>query len=269
MKKDGGKELPPKPGQRRSRRGISPLYTIRPGPQPPYRYFRALPRTRLSNTPAPDRRVRRVERVHHRLRQSAAPSTQPAHTHLDIQLPHLHQKRPDPLVVLAFVQQHKLHVCTPSSSCRSKTVFLTAWGDERRHRPFIELVYRFQIPATPSLHARPTARITHIVFSLRITSSITSSPAFAIIWITWRSCPPPTRTEPPLVVCVALDAPDSAVRVPANADVDHVGRFDANGTSHWGQASLTDGSNCREAYPMATTETSDATMIWETGTSRR
>lgn len=43
--------MPPKPGQRRSRRGISPLYTIRPGPQPPYRYFRALPRTRLSNTP--------------------------------------------------------------------------------------------------------------------------------------------------------------------------------------------------------------------------
>lgn len=29
--------------------------------------------------------------------------------------------------------------------------------------------------------------------------------------------------------CVALDAPDSAVSVPANADVDQVGRFDARG----------------------------------------
>lgn len=29
--------------------------------------------------------------------------------------------------------------------------------------------------------------------------------------------------------CVALDAPESAVRVPANADVDHVGRFAARG----------------------------------------
>ena len=29
--------------------------------------------------------------------------------------------------------------------------------------------------------------------------------------------------------CVVLDAPDSAVRVPANADVDHVGRLDDNG----------------------------------------
>ena len=220
--------MPPKPGQRRSRGGISPLYTILPGPQPPYRYFRALPRTRLSNTPL---RIA-VCAVWNGFTIVCASQQRPSHsqhTHLDVQLPHLHQKRPDPLVVLAFVQQHKLHVCTPSSSCRSKTVFLTAWGDERRHRPFIELVYRFQIPATPSLHARPTARITHIVFYLRMTSSITSSPAFAIIWITWRSCPPPTRTEPPLVVCVALDAPDSAVRVPANADVDHVGRFDANG----------------------------------------
>jgi hypothetical protein len=31
------------------------------------------------------------------------------------------------------------------------------------------------------------------------------------------------------VCCVALDAPDSAVRVPANALVDHVGKFDAKG----------------------------------------
>lgn len=29
--------------------------------------------------------------------------------------------------------------------------------------------------------------------------------------------------------CVALDAPDSAVSVPANADVDQVGRLDARG----------------------------------------
>ena len=50
--------------------------------------------------------------------------------------------------------------------------------------------------------------------------------AFAIIWITWRSCPPPIRTPPPAAfVCATLDAPDSAVNVPANALVDHEGRF--------------------------------------------
>jgi hypothetical protein len=77
--------------------------------------------------------------------------------------------------------------------------------------------------------SHPTARRTHIVGSLYITSSITSRPAFAIICITCRSCPPPIRTAPPLVCCVALDAPESAVSVPANADVDHVGKFDARG----------------------------------------
>ena len=229
--REKGTKLPPKPG--RGHHSSSHLCTnLNTDPGHPLLLLQVFPRTRphpAVKHPAPYHCVRRLEGVQHRLRQSARVLARRLHTHLHVQLPHLHKERPDPLVVLAFVQQHKLHVCTPSSSCRSKTVFLTAWGDERRHRPFIELVYRFQIPATPSLHARPTARITHIVFSLRMTSSITSSPAFAIIWITWRSCPPPTRTEPPLVVCVALDAPDSAVRVPANADVDHVGRFDANG----------------------------------------
>ena len=109
MKKDGGKELPPKPGQRRSRGGISPLYTILPGPQPPYRYFRALPRTRLSNTPL---RIA-VCAVWNGFTIVCASQQRPSHsqhTHLDVQLPHLHQKRPDPLVVLRLVQQHELHI---------------------------------------------------------------------------------------------------------------------------------------------------------------
>ena len=29
--------------------------------------------------------------------------------------------------------------------------------------------------------------------------------------------------------CWTLDAPESAINVPANADVDHVGKFDDNG----------------------------------------
>jgi hypothetical protein len=47
--------------------------------------------------------------------------------------------------------------------------------------------------------------------------------------MTCLSCPAPTRIAPPLVCCVALDAPDNAVSVPANALVDHVGRLDARG----------------------------------------
>lgn len=37
------------------------------------------------------------------------------------------------------------------------------------------------------------------------------------------------RTAPPAAWCVALVAPDNAVRVPANADVDQVGRLDESG----------------------------------------
>jgi hypothetical protein len=65
--------------------------------------------------------------------------------------------------------------------------------------------------------------------SLRITSSITSRLALAIIWMTCRSWPPPTRTPPLDVVCAVLEAPDKAVSVPANAEVDHDGRLDDNG----------------------------------------
>ena len=72
---------------------------------------------------------------------------------------------------------------------------------------------------------------TDINGSLRITSSITSRLAFAIIWMTCRSLPPPMRTPPPDMWCdcAALDAPESAVRVPANAEVDQLGRLDARG----------------------------------------
>ena len=70
---------------------------------------------------------------------------------------------------------------------------------------------------------------THIRGSLRATSSMMSRLALAIIWMTCGSWPPPIRSAPPEVCWVALDAPERAVRVPANADVDHVGKFEAKG----------------------------------------
>ena len=66
-------------------------------------------------------------------------------------------------------------------------------------------------------------------FSFRITSSTTSRLALAIICMTCRSWPPPILDPPPAPCCPALDAPDNAVNVPANAEVDQVGRFDESG----------------------------------------
>jgi len=108
-------------------------------------------------------------------------------------------------------------------------IVLTARRHKRRHCPFIELVYRLQIPACTVIYFLIYRTSTYIRFCLCISSSTTSRLAFAIICITWRSCPPPTRTAPPVVCCVALDAPESAVSVPANALVDQVGRFEASG----------------------------------------
>jgi hypothetical protein len=69
-----------------------------------------------------------------------------------------------------------------------------------------------------------------MLLSRRTTSSTMSRLAFAIIWITCRSCPPPIRTPPPCVlICATLDAPDNAVSVPAKAVVDHEGRFADSG----------------------------------------
>ena len=112
--------------------------------------------------------------------------------------------------------------------------FLTSWRNKCRHRPFIELVHWLEIPVSrvPNHHypiGYLHAATTHIVFSLRITSSITSKLALAIIWMTCLSCPPPMRTDPPVVCWGALEAPDNAVSVPAKADVDHVGKFAASG----------------------------------------
>jgi hypothetical protein len=113
-----------------------------------------------------------------------------------------------------------------------KPIFRTSRRNKRRHRPFIKLIYRLEIPIKSSTFKRCYSAIqqcTHIVFSLRITSSITSRLALAIIWMTCLSCPPPIRTEPPVVCWGALEAPDNAVSVPAKADVDHVGRLAARG----------------------------------------
>lgn len=112
-----------------------------------------------------------------------------------------------------------------------KPISLTSWRNKCGHRPFIELVYRLEIPVFNHCYRviLATQKCTHIVFSLRITSSITSRLALAIIWMTCLSCPPPIRTEPPVVCWGALEAPDNAVSVPAKADVDHVGRLAARG----------------------------------------
>lgn len=71
--------------------------------------------------------------------------------------------------------------------------------------------------------------------SLLITSSTTSKLAFAIICTTCLSCPPPTTFPPPppvllLPACwVEEEAPERAVRVPAKAEVDQVGRLEERG----------------------------------------
>jgi hypothetical protein len=69
---------------------------------------------------------------------------------------------------------------------------------------------------------------TYIALSFLMTSSMTSKLAFAIICITWRSCPAPILTLPPCPWDV-LDAPERAVNVPAKADVDQLGRFAERG----------------------------------------
>lgn len=142
------------------------------------------------------------------------------------------QEPPDSLLVLGLVQQNKFRVCANVQCSPSRRHRLTPGRDERRHRPFVELVHRSQVPATASVvWVQPSQRPPYIALSFRIKSSITSRLAFAIIWITWRSCPPPILAPPPCTWCdcVALEAPDNAVSVPANADVDQLGRFDDSG----------------------------------------
>ena len=175
--------------------------------------------------------MRRVERVQHRLQS------------VSIAIPGC----PMPLTFTYSSQTSVKNCRIPSSffpSCRSTnfmsahpsessivtmyTAFLTAWSDECRNSPFIEFIHRFQVPAPSSTQLTSFHITTYIVFSFLITSSIISRLAFAIIWMTWRSCPPPRRT-PPAVCCVVLDAPESAVSVPANAEVDQFGRFADNG----------------------------------------
>lgn len=71
-----------------------------------------------------------------------------------------------------------------------------------------------------------------MTLSFRITSSIASRLAFAIICMTCLlSCPPPILAAPPCPCCawLALAAPDKALNVPANAEVDQLGRFEARG----------------------------------------
>lgn len=58
---------------------------------------------------------------------------------------------------------------------------------------------------------------------------MTSRLAFATIWMTWRSFPPPTFALPCAFACAALGAPDNADNVPAKAEVDQLGRLEARG----------------------------------------
>ena len=73
---------------------------------------------------------------------------------------------------------------------------------------------------------------TYIAPSLRITSSTTSKLAFATICITCLSPPPraAAAAAPPTPRLYAGEvAPESAFRVPANAEVDQDGKFEASG----------------------------------------
>jgi hypothetical protein len=57
--------------------------------------------------------------------------------------------------------------------------------------------------------------------------------------MTWRSCPAPIFVPPPCELgWVAADAPDSAVKVPANADVDQLGKLAASGDATEGTGLL-------------------------------
>jgi hypothetical protein len=65
---------------------------------------------------------------------------------------------------------------------------LTSRCNKRRHYPFVEFINAFQIPGQPVVNVAPNLHCsTDMTFSLRITSSITSRLALAIIWITCRS----------------------------------------------------------------------------------
>ena len=64
---------------------------------------RTRPHSPVKDT-APDRRVRSMERIQHRLCPvSHAKDRDDGHTHLDVEFPDLVQKPPDPLLVLRFV----------------------------------------------------------------------------------------------------------------------------------------------------------------------
>lgn len=74
--------------------------------------------------------------------------------HLDVQLPNLIEERLDPVVVACFVQQHELHIWTDQRQRLPRTFkdeLLTSRRHERRHSPFIKLVYGFQVPVTESV----------------------------------------------------------------------------------------------------------------------
>lgn len=110
---------------------------------------------------------------------------------------------------------------------------LTSRRYERRHRPLVEFVHRFQIPRRQSvtLFCSAESRQAHMALFSRIVSSTASKLALAIIWTTARSVPLPICLCPAAVApgCMTDDAPESAVSVPANADVLHVGKFDERG----------------------------------------
>ena len=68
---------------------------------------------------------------------------------LYIQLPDVHEERLDSIIILPFMQQHKLHIWQEFNFSKLKIVnllFLTSWRNKGRHRPFIEFVNCFEIP---------------------------------------------------------------------------------------------------------------------------
>lgn len=202
-----------------------------------HKYFFALARTRASKTAL---RIgvcavwNGFNIVCHPNRLVSADAVDPSGTHLNIQLPHIEKERSDALVVPRFVQQDKLHVCTTRSALpqtpHAHNVLPGVTNADTVHSLNLSTDLRYLY--APSTCAIPELSASaHIRLSLRITSSITSRLALATICITCLSFPPPMRAPPPCTwyACAALGAPESAVNVPANAEVDQLGRFAARG----------------------------------------
>lgn len=117
-----------------------------------------------------------------------------------------------------------------------QTLELTSRSNECWYRPFIEMINILQVPTDVEynqhlvLCKKREIRVTYIALFNRTTSSTASKLAWAIIWVTYRSCPLPTLgADPADPGWFILDAPVKAFKVLAKVEEDHDGKFDESG----------------------------------------